>query len=150
MHFDLRKSVLVGSGGSLAVAEDDEVTRKLLMLVEGECGELGPVKAAEKFGLTKQRYFQIRNAYTEHGSEALLSKRRGPKRNYRRTGDVVRQIIRHRFLDPESSPEVISQKLKQAGLAISIRSVERVIAEYGLQKKTLQMSPSPRKRRSTR
>jgi hypothetical protein len=146
MQFDPQRAVVVGSRGTLEVSKNDEVARKFLMLMEGECGELGPVKAAEKFGLSKQRYFQIRNAYKEQGSSGLASKTRGPKRNYRRTSEVVRQIIRYRFLDPECSPEVISQKLKQTGLPISIRSVERVIADYGLQKKTLQGSPSPRRR----
>jgi hypothetical protein len=45
-------------------------------------------------------------------------------------------VIRHRFLDPQISPEVIAQKLVQCGYPISTRSVERVISEYGLQKKT--------------
>ena len=53
-------------------------------------------------------------------------------------------MIRHRFLDPDASAEVIAQKLRQTGFAISTRSVQRVIDEYGLQKKTLPMSPSPR------
>jgi hypothetical protein len=56
----------------------------------------------------------------------------------------VRQVIRHRFLDPEASTEVIAQKLCQTGFVISIRSVARVIAEYGLQKKTLLLSSERR------
>ena len=66
----------------------------------------------------------------------------GPKRNYVRTDDeVVRQVIRHRFLDPDATVEVIAQKLGQAGFPVSIRSVVRVIEEYGLQKKTLSLPP---------
>ena len=49
----------------------------------------------------------------------------------------VLKVIRHRFLDPEASPEVIAQKLRQTQHSLSIRSVQRVIADYGLQKKTL-------------
>ena len=48
---------------------------------------------------------------------------------------------------PETA-EVIAQKLRQAGFQASTRSVERVIAEYGLQKKTLQVPP-PRRRGNT-
>jgi hypothetical protein len=59
----------------------------------------------------------------------------------RRTEEMVRQIIRHRFLDPDASAEVIAQKLQQAHHLISIRSVERVISDFGLQKKTLRLSP---------
>jgi hypothetical protein len=119
------------------VRPDDEITLKLGMLVEGDCEGLGPLKAAEKFGFSKQRYFQLRRLFLEQGAIALLSKPTGPKSNYRRTDEVVRQIIRHRFLDPDASVEVIAQKLAQTEHPISIRSIERAIADYGLQKKTL-------------
>jgi hypothetical protein len=146
MRFDPNGLALVGESGSLAVLQQDEVTHKLAMLIEGECEGLGPVKAAEKFGYTKQRYFQIRTAFLEQGAATLASRPRGPKTNYRRTSEVVRQVIRHRFLDPNASPDVIAQKMRQSGLLLSTRSVERVIADYGLQKKTLQMSAARRKR----
>ena len=145
-----RGEALNGPGGLLKVRAEDEVTRKLLMLVEGECWGLGPLQAARKYGYSKQRYFQLRAAYRERGATALESAKRGPKRNYRRTDEVLRQVIRYRFLDPESSAEVIAQKLVQTGWTISIRSITRVLADYGLQKKT---PPAPasrgkRKRRS--
>ena len=128
---------LTGPAGSLLVLPKDEITLKLAMLYEGECEGLGPLKAADKFGYSKQRYFQLRHLFSEQGAIALLSKTTGPQSNYRRTDEVVRQIIRHRFLDPDMSPEVIAQKLEQTDHPISIRSVERTIADYGLQKKTL-------------
>lgn len=142
MRFDPKANCLVGDHGSLPISTSDEVTRKLLMLMEGECQGIGPLKAAQKFGYTKQRYFQLREIYLRDGSRGLLSKLRGPKGNSRRTDEVVRQIIRHRFLDPQASAEVIAQKLRQTGFTISTRSVERAIADYGLQKKTLSMPPS--------
>jgi len=138
--FDSAQQALVGSSGSLPVRDDDEITRKLSMLIEGECEGLGPLKAAKKFGFSKQRYFQVRGAFLGAGAAALQSRKRGPKTHYRRTAEVVRQVIRHRFLDPEASAEVIAQKLTQSGWDISIRSVQRVIAEFGLQKKTPPMS----------
>jgi len=143
MRFDQQTHAIVGDHGMLALAEHDDVARKLAMLIEGECEGLGPVKAAEKYGYTKQRYFQIRKAFEKDGALALLNKVRGPKKNYRRTGEVQRQVIRHRFLDPDASAEVIAQKICQTGFPISTRSVQRVIAEYGLQKKTLCLSSSP-------
>lgn len=135
-QFDLEKQALVGASGLLAVRADDEITRKLSMLIEGECEGLGPIQAAQKFGFSKQRYFQLRAAFADVGALALQSQRRGPKTHYRRTAEVVRQVIRHRFLDPDATAEVISQKLCQSGWEISIRSVQRVIEEFGLQKKT--------------
>lgn len=128
---------LTGPAGSLLIVPNDEITLKLAMLYEGECEGLGPLKAADKFSYSKQRYFQLRHLFSEQGAIALLSKTTGPQSHYRRTDQVVRQIIRHRFLDPDMSPEVIAQKLRQTDHPISIRSVERTIADYGLQKKTL-------------
>jgi transposase len=139
-EFDPRSHALVGESGRLAVPEKDEITRRLLMLIEGECEGLGPSKAAKKYGLSRQRYFQIRAAFREQGAMALQSKKRGPRTNYRRTSEIVRQVIRCRFLDPKASAEVIAQKLCQSGWTISIRSVQRVIEDFGLQKKTLPVS----------
>lgn len=131
---------LEGPQGVLTVPLDDEITLKLAMLFEGECEGLGPIAAARKFGYTKQRYFQLLDVFRQKGALALRSSKRGPKTNYRRTDAVVRQVIRFRFLDPEASPAVIAQKLRQSGHAISTRSVERVVEVYGLQKKTLRLS----------
>jgi len=50
-QFDLKNHAMVGTGGLLSVREDDEITRKLAMLIEGECEGLGPLQAAKKFGL---------------------------------------------------------------------------------------------------
>jgi hypothetical protein len=138
-QFDPGSHAVVGPGGLLGVPENDEITRKLLMLIEGECEEAGPLEAARKFGYSKQRYFQLRAAYGEGGAPALQSRKRGPKTYYRRTAEAVCQVIRHRFLDGDASAEVIAQKLCQSGWKISIRSVERIIADYGLQKKTPQV-----------
>lgn len=134
------KAFLEGPAGLLEISDTDEITRKLAMLIEGECEGLGPSAAAEKFGYTKQRYFQLLHAFCQQGALALQSQKRGPRSYYRRTDEVIRQVIRHRFLDPDASPRVIAQKLNQTGWKISIRSVERIIAEFGLQKKTLSVS----------
>jgi transposase len=127
---------LLGPKGSIPVREDDEITLKLAMLFEGHCEGLGSGKAAEKFGYTRQRYHQLLHQFKDKGAEGLKNLKPGPKGNYRRTDEVVRQVIRYRFLDPKMSPEVIAQRLNQNGFQIAIRSVERVISEYGLQKKT--------------
>ena len=136
-HFDHQELQYVGETGFLPIKDGDEVVLKLAMLIEGEC-ESTPSEAAKKFGFSRQRYFQLRKALLEQGSEALRSQKRGPKTNYRRTDGAVCQVIRHRYLDPEVSSEVIAQKLSQTGFPISKRSVDRIINEFGIQKKTLQ------------
>lgn len=130
---------IVGPAGSLPINQHDEISLKLMMLLEGECEGIGPSAAATKFGFSRQRYFQLKKAFAQGGAAALASKLTGPKHNYRRTDELVRQVIRHRFLDPDASADVIAQKLNQGNYPISIRSVERVIADFGLQKKTLSL-----------
>ncbi len=126
-----------GPGGSLLVPDGDEVSRRLAMLIDGQCEGLGPSKAAQKYDVTRQRYYQLLAAFCEEGAEGLLLQTPGPKTDYRRTDQVVRLVIRSRFLDPDCSPAVIAQKIRQQSHPISQRSVERIIADYGLQKKTL-------------
>jgi transposase len=141
VQFDMAAHRIIGPAGELLVRHDDLIVSRLAMLIEGQCEGCGAAKAAEKLGLSKQRYFQLLRLYREHGSVGLQAHKPGPKRNSVCTDEVVRQIIRHRFLDPGATVEVIAQKLGQAGLLVSIRSVVRVIEEYGLPKKTRSLPP---------
>jgi transposase len=139
--FDLPKHRIFGPSGELVFPQDDQITPRLIMLVEGECEGLGAVRAAEKHGMTRQRYYQLLKLFEANGASALQTQKRGPKSNYVRTEEVERKIIRHRFLDPDASADVIAQKLRQAGFDVSSRSVARVIEQFGLQKKTLSLPP---------
>jgi transposase len=143
MRFELPQRRIVGPTGELLVPASDEITPRLIMLLEGECEGLGASEAARKHGLTRQRYYQVLSRFKKDGALALQMQPRGPKTNSVRTDEVERQVIRHRFLDPDASADVIAQKLRQAGFLVSTRSVERVIETYGLQKKTLSLPPRP-------
>jgi transposase len=138
MNFIHRKDgevVVEGEGGSITINQDDETAWKLMMLMEGECTDKTRIEAAQQYGYSPSHYYTVRAAYNEEGSDGLKSQKRGPKTYYRRGGEAARQIIRYRFLNPDVSPEVIAQKLRQNGFQISDRSVYRVIEDYGLQKK---------------
>jgi transposase len=102
------------------------------MLFEGECEGLGARAAAAKFGFSPQRYFQLRKTFRDKGSRALINQKRGPQAAYRRTARAVREIARLRERHPNASLEVLSGKVRQTGLVISDRSVQRVIAELGI------------------
>lgn len=120
----------------LNIKDDDVATNKLLMLIEGTYG-IGVKESIAKYGYTEQRYYQLLRVFKKEGVTALSNKKTGPHQSSIRTPNIVHQIIRLRFLNPEDSPSVIAQKLKQMGYKVSQRSVERTIQEYGLQKKTL-------------
>jgi transposase len=141
MRFELPDRRIVGPTGELIVPADDEITPRLVMLLEGECEGLGATEAARKHGLTRQRYYQLLKSFKKLGALALQPQKTGPKTHYVRTDEVERQVIRHRFLDPDASADIIAQKLRQAGFPVSTRSVERVIEKYGLQKKPRSLPP---------
>lgn len=146
LTFQNQQPMLVGEVGQLPVRQDDEVTQKLAMLFEGQCETADITAVVRKFGYSRQRYYQLLQKFHAGGAVALQNQKTGPKHNYRRTQEVVRQVIRHLFLDREASPEVVAQKLRQLGNAISVRSVQRVVAEYGLQKKTPRGGPQDAQR----
>lgn len=143
-NYDAHNSRLCGPNGSLSVPPGDEASLKMAMLLQGECTEVGPTEAAKKFNFSRARYYQLRDAFIQRGFNALINKKTGPKRNYRRTPEVTKLVIRARFLDPKASAEVIASKLRQDGYSIATRSVERIISDYGLQKKTPFVLPRSR------
>lgn len=121
---------------SLTIEPTDAIAWKLTMLLEAAlAGEESIEKTARRYGYTREHFYKIKKQYEEGGCLSLSDKPKGPKVNYKRTDEIEKQIIRHRFLDPEANSEVIAQKMNQSGHAISQRSVERTINTYGLQKK---------------
>ncbi|HWT78109.1 MAG TPA: helix-turn-helix domain-containing protein [Candidatus Methylomirabilis sp.] len=141
LQFDPHTHQLAGPAGALSIEAQDQLALRFLMLVEGECLGANIAALVQKYGYCRQRYYQLLDDFIQGGLPALQPQKTGPKSNYRRTDQVVRQVLRYRFLDPEASPEVITQKLRQTHFAISRRSVQRILADYGLQKKTLRPQP---------
>jgi hypothetical protein len=120
----------------LSVSANDPVAWKLLMLFEAAHDRTGRIEdIARKYGYSREHFYVIKKAYDTNDTNGLVNNPTGPKTDYVRTDSIKKQIIRHRFLDPEANSQVIAQKMQQAGISISQRSVERTINEYGLQKK---------------
>src|SRR6266404_2994071 len=141
LKFDPKTHQVIGPAGALPVAASDQQAARFLMLLEGECLESNITAVAQHYGFSRPRYYQLLQDYKAGGLSALEPQKTGPKSNYRRTDQIVRQVLRYRFLDPDASPEVIAQKLRQTHFSISLRSVHRIIADFGLQKKTLRAQP---------
>ena len=122
---------LVGAKfGELRIATGDQALARIIRMLKLE--EIALIEQVQlQLPLLDERADRDALQGADPINTQLLAQRRS---NYRRIHEVVRQIIRHRFLDPHASADVIAQKLRQCGLAISTRSVERVIQEFGLQK----------------
>ena len=122
---------------SILISPHDSTAWKMAMIFEYflPSDELNVEELAKKYGYTREYFYQVLDKFKNVGSQALEDKHQGPKHNYKRTDEVKKQIIRLRFLDPEANSEVITQKMNQLNYQISQKSVERVISEYGLQKR---------------
>lgn len=121
---------------TLKIKPDDSMAWKFMMLIDAANSKGETIEQiAHRYGYTREHFYIIKKCYEDGGSQALSDKAKGPKHNYKRTDEIEKQIIRHRFLDPDANSEVIAQKMNQTGHVISQRSVERTISEYGLQKK---------------
>jgi transposase len=135
MKNDLTAKVIDGNF-TLKINPADSTAWKLMMLIDAASSKDETIEQiAHRYGYTREHFYVIKRNYEDKGSQALADQAKGPKRNHKRTDEIEKQIIRHRFLDPDANSEVIAQKMNQTGHTISQRSVERTINEYGLQKK---------------
>lgn len=129
-------SILHEGSISLQINPSDPLIWKLSMLLEAGMTQSSTIEQiSAKYGYTREYFYQVLNKFNKDGSQGLQDKPTGPKTNYKRTSEVTKQILRHRYLDPDASCAVIAQKMSQTGHHISQRSVERVVQEFGLQKK---------------
>lgn len=138
LQFNPKTGQLKGPAGTLQIASTDQAALRFLMLIECQCLGQSVSTTSTKYGFSRPRYYQLLDDFEQGGVLALPPEKTGPKSNHRRTGEIVRQVLRYRVLDPDISAEVITQKLRQTHFKISLRSVHRILADYGVQKKTPQ------------
>lgn len=119
----------------LNLQPEDKVTKKFLMLLESQ-GELGVTQACSKYGYTRQRYYQLLQAFRQWGMTGLMDKKSGPKPLSLQKEDLTKWVIRYKFQDNAITAAVIAQSLRQKGYKVSERNIQQIIIEYGLQKKT--------------
>lgn len=132
--------LLEGPKGTLPIQANDKLGQRMAMLFEIVCLGRKAKEVAGKYTCTPARFSQLRKAFIKDGTEAITPQKTGPKTNYKRTENVVTQVVQYIVLDPAIKVDVIVQKLKQTGFHVSKSTVERIITEQGLQKKTLQIS----------
>jgi transposase len=121
---------------TLEITPNDPQLWKLCMLLEAAMSMDTTIEQiSAKYGYRREYFYQVLDKFKTDGSQGLQDKPTGPKTKSKRTPEVTKQVIRHRYLDPDASCEVIAQKMTQSGFPISQRSVERVVQDFGLQKR---------------
>lgn len=121
-----------GPGGCLPLSAEDEATADLVMLIEGETSGRPLDEVLRDFGRSRSTYYEKLRRFREQGPEGLLARPSGPRSAWRRPLEVVRFIVTARLRDPERGAATIAGDLARQGHAVSVRSVERTLTQFGL------------------
>lgn len=121
-----------GPGGELPLRSEDEAALDLAMLIEGETSGRPLDEVLAEFGRSRSTYYEKLKRFRERGVEGLIAKPPGPRSAWRRPLEVVRYIVRARLRDPAASANAIADELGRSGHAVSVRTVERTLTQFGL------------------
>jgi len=121
-----------GPGGTLPLAGGDDAALDLLMLVEGETSGRPLEAVLAQFGRSRSTYYEKLRRFREQGVEGLLARPPGPRHAWRRPLEVIRFVVMARLRDPDRSASQIAEDLSRQGHAVSVRSVERTLTQFGL------------------
>ena len=116
----------------LPLRHDDEASTDLLMLIDGETSGRPLDEVLSAFGRSRSTYYEKLRRFRELGVEGLLMRPPGPRTSWRRPLEVVRFIVRARLNDPNRGAALIAGDLLRHGHAVSVRSVERTLTQFGL------------------
>ncbi len=121
-----------GPGGTLAIRSDDDAALDLAMLIDGETGGRPLDEILAEYGRSRSTYYEKLRRFREQGVEGLLARPPGPRTAWRRPMEVVRFVVTARLRDPARGAADISEDLARLGHAVSVRSVERTLTQFGL------------------
>ncbi len=136
LHVLVASDRVIGPGGELPLRTDDPLVRNFLLLLLGEVGGNTARDSLSIFGYrSRATYYEKLKRYLKGGMAALLPERPGPRRKWRRSDEVVRAIVALKYHHPELAPEKLAEILRERGLSVSPRSVQRTLSEFGLVQK---------------
>jgi transposase len=121
-----------GPGGSLSLRPGDEAAADLIMLIEGETSGRDLDEVLTDFGRSRSTYYEKLRRFREQGLEGLLARPPGPRTAWRRPIEVVRFVVTSKLRHPDRTPTMIAAELAALGHTVSVRSVERTLAQFGL------------------
>jgi transposase len=131
-----------GPGGILPLRADDEAVVDLVMLIEGETSGRDLDEILRQFGRSRSTYYEKLRRFRDQGVEGLLSRPPGPRSPWRRPIEVVRYVVTTRLRHPERTAGAIAADLGRMGHAVSVRSVERTLSQFGLTRPPVRLVPA--------
>lgn len=85
-------------------------------------------RAAGEFGLSRPTIYQTQSQFREGGLEALLPRKRGPKKPHKLTAEVRDYLGEELRADPDlRGPELTRRVRKRFGLTLHRRTIEKAL-----------------------
>ena len=120
-----------GPAGALAVPLHDAAGCDVAMLVEGQTSGRPLEDVLREYGCSREVDESRLRTFRERGLAGLIAATpRAAEAS--RPGDIVRFIVTARLRDREREPVAIAGDLERMGYRVSVRSVERTLAGFGL------------------
>lgn len=115
------------------------INRKLNILELSET--LGSISAAcRNLGVSRQHYYDIKQAIQEDGLEGLLEKsRKSPRIGNRISPDIEKSILDYSLLFPTHGQVRISNELARQGVEVSPGGIRCVWLRHGLERKKMRL-----------
>jgi transposase len=102
------------------------------MLIEGETSGKPLEDVLERYARSRSTYYEKLSRFRTAGLAGLMARPPGPRSAWRRPLEVIRYIVTARLRQPERTAAEIAQDLARLGHALSVRSVERTLTQFGL------------------
>lgn len=102
------------------------------MLIEGETSGRPLDEVLAEYDRSRSTYYEKLRRFRDQGLEGLLAQPPGPRTSWRRPLEVVRHVVTTRLRNPDRSPGAIAAELASLGHTVSVRSIERTLAQFGL------------------
>lgn len=115
------------------------INRKVNIIELGET--LGNISdACRKIGVSRQHYYDIKQALLEDGIEGLLEKsRRMPRYGNRVAPEIEERILAYSLEFPTHGQVRVSNELKQEGIIVSPGGIRSIWLRHKLEKKSLRL-----------
>jgi transposase len=124
---------------------EDRAQVKYEMLRQREVDGAALEVSCREFGFTRESYRHLLERFRCEGMGGLFERKRGRK-NPLKANDEVRRWLRHEHArDPSLGPEELARRCdEQTGVQVSRRTVYRVLADVGAEKKKRRSKAKPR------
>jgi transposase len=128
----------------------DQLQVRYEMLRSHRVDEHKVAAVCQRYGVSRQTFYNLQERFLSGGTAGLLSRKRGPKGPSKLTGELLQLVERRLQQEPElSGGSLASQIEDRFGVAVHKRTLEKLLKELRSKKKPLSLTV-PRKDLRTR